>query len=462
MKSSLPEKTIRAAVYARLSHKEKLQGYSIEAQLDELKKYVQQHQYHMTDQYVDDGFSARRKDYTSRPSLMRMLSDVEKGMIDLVLVMKLDRFSRNLRDFYDLQKIFDRYHVQWKSISEEFDTTTANGRLYLNISLSFAQHEADRIGDRIRDVNRFKIAHGQVTTGRTSIGYKIENSRLVIDEKKAAIIRDMFNHFQNCQCQSETRRYIEQTYGLHLSETRFRQMLRRKIYKGELKENANYCAAIIPPAQFDRIQEILKKNIRHAPSGNIYLFSGLITCAHCQRKMVVKTADRNRPHLHYYRCASYWREHTCTNNHFVNEKKLENALVRQISDLFIEKIESYRLQIEKNALSLSSPNKTKQKSARILLKLERLKELYVNDFIDLETYKKDYASLHEQFEKNSQKNSSIHQNDQIQPPTGNDLANFSWERTYTALSPKEKREFWRVCIQEIVFDGTNIHIIFQK
>lgn len=446
----------RVALYARLSHKEKLQGYSIEAQLAELEKYAANMQYKIVGQYVDDGFSARRKDYTSRPSLMRMLDDIKANQIDVVLVMKLDRFSRNLRDFYDLQKIFDEHHVSWKSITEEFDTTTAGGRLYLNISLSFAQHEADRIGDRIRDVNKFKVANGQVTTGHVSIGYKIENSRMVIDQEKAPIIQDMFNHFQKSQCQGETRAYIEREYGLHLDEARFRQMLRREIYKGKLHDNPNFCEPIIPPEQFDAVQAILKKNVRKAPTGKVYLFSGMILCTLCNHKMIIKTSDRQRPHLLYYRCARCWKEHTCSNNSYVNERKLEDYLLANITSWLQEKIAAYELQETQRKKPV--PPKKKKNSAA--LKMSKLKELYLNDLIDLETYKKDYAALKLQLQD------ELSQPEEPQSLSANithlrEMLQFDWDTNYEQLSRIDKRELWRSLIREIQFDGEHLAIVLK-
>lgn len=446
----------RVALYARLSHKEKLQGYSIEAQLSELEKYTKNMQYKIVGQYVDDGFSARRKDYTSRPSLMRMLDDIKANQIDVVLVMKLDRFSRNLRDFYDLQKIFDEHHVSWKSITEEFDTTTAGGRLYLNISLSFAQHEADRIGDRIRDVNKFKLANGQVTTGHASIGYKIENSRMIIDDEKAPIIRDMFNYFQKTHCQGETRAYIEREYGLHLDEARFRQMLRREIYKGKLHDNPNYCEPIIPPEQFDAVQAILKKNVRKAPTGKVYLFSGMILCTQCGRKMIVKTPGRDRPHLNYYRCVRYWKEHSCPNNSYVNESKLEKYLLENIAHWLQEKIAAY--DVQENQIKKPQPKKKKNSAA---LKMTRLKELYLNDLIDLETYKNDYAKLKLQLQDELSQPPETPQVISANIAHFREMLQFDWGTNYEQLSPIDKRELWRSLIQEIQFDGEHLKIILR-
>ena len=124
-------KILRAALYIRVSHEEQaMHGYSLEAQQDALTEYAKSNNYYIVDYYRDEGKSAR-KYYKKRPDFMRMIDDIKNNKIDLILFIKLDRWFRSIKDYYEVQTILDKYNVQWKSIHEVYDTFTANGRLQL-------------------------------------------------------------------------------------------------------------------------------------------------------------------------------------------------------------------------------------------------------------------------------------------------------------------------------------------
>ena len=100
------------------------------------------------DRYDDGGFSGGTLE---RPALQRLLSDIERGRVDVVVVYKIDRLSRSLMDFAKLVEVFDRHEVTFVSVTQQFNTTTSMGKLTLNILFSFAQFEREVIGERIRD-----------------------------------------------------------------------------------------------------------------------------------------------------------------------------------------------------------------------------------------------------------------------------------------------------------------------
>ena len=167
---NIPAPARRAALYIRVSTDEQAkQGFSLPAQEEDLREYARRSGYAVAGLYVDDGVSARKK-YTQRKALMRLLSDVEADKIDIILFIKLDRWFRNIADYYKIQEILDAHNVAWKTTQENYDTETTNGRLYINIRLSVAQDESDRTGDRIRFVNESKAARGECINGMLPIG----------------------------------------------------------------------------------------------------------------------------------------------------------------------------------------------------------------------------------------------------------------------------------------------------
>ena len=130
---------IRTALYIRVSTEEQaMHGLSLEAQDATLTDYAKKNDLTIVDRYVDEGVTARKK-ITNRKALMRLLEDVKDGKVDLVLITKLDRFSRNIYDFHKTQEVLVKYKVNWKTVLEDYDNTTAAGRLHINIMLSKAQ-----------------------------------------------------------------------------------------------------------------------------------------------------------------------------------------------------------------------------------------------------------------------------------------------------------------------------------
>jgi DNA invertase Pin-like site-specific DNA recombinase len=123
---------------------------------------------------------------------MRMLDDVRTGRIDLILFIKLDRWFRNVAEYYEVQRILDEHKVHWIATEEDYDTTTANGRLHLNIKLSIAQDESDRTSERIKFVFESKVKRGEVISGKVPLGYKIENKCMQIDASTAPIVQASF------------------------------------------------------------------------------------------------------------------------------------------------------------------------------------------------------------------------------------------------------------------------------
>lgn len=134
----------RAALYIRVSTEEQaMHGYSLDAQREALTHYARNHGMEISSIYIDDGVTAR-KSFRVRPQFNRMLQDVQADKLDIILFIKLDRWFRNVSDYYEVQKILDAHNVDWAATEEQYDTTTANGRLNLNIRLAIAQDESGR------------------------------------------------------------------------------------------------------------------------------------------------------------------------------------------------------------------------------------------------------------------------------------------------------------------------------
>ena len=151
----------RVALYVRVSTDEQaINGDSLRTQREELTKYAKKMNYNIVDIYEDDGFSATN---LKRPALQRMLEDVRQNKIDRILITKLDRLSRGVRNYYKILDTLDDHGVFWSTVFEKYDSSTANGRLHINIMLSVAENESAQTSERIKSVFKTKLQNNLVT-----------------------------------------------------------------------------------------------------------------------------------------------------------------------------------------------------------------------------------------------------------------------------------------------------------
>ena len=188
------------AVYTRKSTEEGLdQNFnSLDAQRDACDNYIASQKSEgwlmLRDRYDDGGFSGGNME---RPGLKRLLEDVRSGLIDTIVVYKIDRLSRSLADFAKLVELFDQHKVTFVSVTQAFNTTTSMGRLTLNILLSFAQFERELSGERVRDKISASRQRGIWMGGMPPLGYDVVERKLIANPTEAPLIAEMFSRFAN-------------------------------------------------------------------------------------------------------------------------------------------------------------------------------------------------------------------------------------------------------------------------
>lgn len=437
----------RVALYCRVSTDQQAsEGDSIASQIDALERYAKSHGYTIVDRYVDDGVSGSL--LNERDELQRMLDDVKKREIDIILFTKLDRFFRNVKNYLNTQAILDEYGVTWRAIWESYETETPQGRLMINQMLSFAQFECENTSQRILRVFDYKKSQHEVISGKIPFGYKIEDKHLVPDPDKAPIVRQVFDMYATTGKMCETMRKT-QGHGLPKTQRAFKLLLKNRKYIGEAYGDSNYCEPIIDRKTFDRVQYLLTMNVKKSQK-NTYIFSGLTYCKDCGRKMTGTTdryKDRRYP---LYRCMYHYRPlPVCGNSKSLNERKLEEYLVKNLENLAFEKVEvGESTDTVDYAKLIESTEK----------KMSRLKDLYVNELLTLGEYKKDLDEYQRQIAE-YKREMSQHQSagrDKLKELIGQNLADWYW-----TLEPHEKRTLWRGVIKEIRFGSDkSIDIVF--
>jgi site-specific DNA recombinase len=265
---------LRCAVYTRKSSEECLEQEfnSLDAQREACEAYVASQRSEgwvlIRDQYDDGGISGGTLD---RPALQRLLSDIEDGLVDVVVVYKIDRLSRSLMGFSKLVEVFDRNNVTFVSVTQSFNTTTSMGRLTLNILLSFAQFEREVTAERIRDKVRASRMKGIFMGGTPPYGYKPKDRKLVIDEEEARNVRWIFARFLENGSATElarevVRRGIRTPRGNPMSKNFLYRMLNNRAYIGEaVHKGTGYAGEherLIDQKTWDHAQSILQQSPR--------------------------------------------------------------------------------------------------------------------------------------------------------------------------------------------------------
>ncbi len=243
-KPAQPDKLIRklrCAVYTRKSSEEGLEQEfnSLHAQREACEAYIASQRSEgwvlVRDQYDDGSISGGTLE---RPGLKRLLADIENGLVDVVVVYKIDRLSRALMDFSKLVEVFDRNGVTFVSVTQSFNTTTSMGRLTLNILLSFAQFEREVTAERIRDKVKASRMKGIWMGGSTPLGYDVKDRKLIENLDNAATVRWVFARFIEIGSGTELARELDQrgvttSRGHRIDKKFIYQMLNNRVYIGE-------------------------------------------------------------------------------------------------------------------------------------------------------------------------------------------------------------------------------------
>ena len=277
-----PKPRKRCAVYCRVSSDERLdqEFNSIDAQKEAGQAYVVSQRAEgwipVAEDYDDPGYSGGN---TERPALQRLMAEIERGKIDIVVVYKIDRLTRSLADFSKMVEVFERQGVSFVSVTQQFNTTTSMGRLMLNVLLSFAQFEREVTGERIRDKIAASKRKGMWMGGVPPLGYDVSNHLLVVNETEAALVRRIFGEMltigsptriaeglanEGITTKAWTTQDGQVRNGVRMDKKYLFKLLRNRIYLGELSHKGSWFpgvhAAIIDRGLWDKVHEVLARD----------------------------------------------------------------------------------------------------------------------------------------------------------------------------------------------------------
>ena len=388
---------IRVALYIRVSTQEQsLHGLSLESQKEALISYANKHNMQIVDVYADEGITAR-KALNKRLQFQRLMSDVQDGKIDLILVTKLDRWFRNIKDYHNTQEILEKHNCNWRTIYESYDTSTSSGRLHINIMLSVNQDECDRTSERIKAVFKHKLDKKEAVSGSLPMGYKLEDKKIVKDPEYADLVNDVFDYFELHNNKCATVNYINDKYNKHYHYNSIVRMLSNTLFKGEYNGIEGFCEPYLDKDRFDKIQSLLGRNVKVRHNERVYTYSGLLVCSECgchlagsTRNYTLKTTGE-KVSKKSYRCNQYYLRKLCHHKKILNENAIDKFIVANLS----KELSNYKATYEVKAKQTDYTAKRN----KLERKIARLKDLYLNELITLDEYKADLSRFQSELDK---------------------------------------------------------------
>lgn len=445
---------LRAGLYERVSTDEQAKyGFSIKTQIEALEEHCEKNNIKIVGHYTDDGVSGGKAAF-KRPAMSRLLEDVKAGKIDIILFTRLDRWFRNVPEYYKVQEMLDKYGVQWKAIWEDYDTTTSNGRMAITIFLAIAQAEREKGSERIKVVFDNKVKNGETFFQWKCMpfGYTREidengAARLVKDpELKDAVqtFWDMAIKYHNV---SKAGKYVNMAYGLHRNMKNWYDVAHNEIHTGRYRGIEDYCEPYVRYEDWVRLQ---KKRIKKTQSDRVYLFTGMIRCPDCGRILTSKFTRNKKVSgevIEYrsYHCKRYESKLGCTFHRYVGEPIIERYLLANLDRLMADEVA--RVTLEK----AKPKKKPKTNVASLREQLRRLNVAYRAGNMPDDEYLAESKEINQMIVKAEA--------EAKEDPAEKDLSALKvvletdFRSIYQDLSPEDRRRFWRSLIDYINMDG---------
>ncbi len=262
----MSDKKIRCAIYTRKSTEEGLEQEfnSLQAQREACEAYIKSQKHEnwqlLPTEYDDGGYSGGNME---RPALKRLLSDIKSGLVDIIVVYKIDRLTRSLMDFSKIVEVLDKHNASFVSITQHFNTTTSMGRLTLNMLLSFAQFEREVTGERIRDKISASKKKGMWMGGKPPLGYYRKDKKIYSDEEKSALVRSIFEKYTELKSTTLLKDWLVEQ-GHNISVGNLNCILRNKAYIGLVGHKGTWYQGehegIIDISLFEQVQAVMADN----------------------------------------------------------------------------------------------------------------------------------------------------------------------------------------------------------
>lgn len=458
----MKEKIKKAAIYIRVSTDAQAEeGYSIEAQKEQLAAYCVSKGIKNYEFYIDGGWSGSNID---RPEIQKLIKDSKEGKISHCIVYKLDRLSRSQKDtLYLIEDVFTPNNVNFISLNETLETSTPMGKLMIGVLSAFAQLERENIRLRTRMGMKERVKDGYwMGGGRIPFGYDYDkNKGILVPNKDAEKVKKIYSLY----IEGKSPQVIADILDLKYDRLVI-QILTRKSNYGIIEYNGEEYQGrhkpIISKEIFDKAMECMnERSIRRVPTSK-HLLTGLVICGHCGAKMRYQKWGKSGHKLVCY-------SQQTSKKYLIKDEKcpqqkvwadeIEETVLNYLFSLKEDKNGSYIN--EKVLISETNILQELEKNKELIQKkIKRLYNLYAEseDNILLETINEQKDKLHQIDEKikveQSKKNDSSKKLETAKLVTN--LAD-----TWQYMDIEEQQKTLRLIINNITIKDDNINIDFK-
>lgn len=407
---------MRVAAYIRVSTDEQAdKGNSLTEQTERLQAYSRAMGWSVPKFFTDDGYSAKDM---KRPAVKKLLERIEKNEFDIVLTSKLDRMSRNLLDVLQFVKMLGSHDCNFVSASEQFDTSTATGRMVLQLLGTFAEFERERNSERVKDNMNSLARNTDKALTQPCYGYDIIEGKYSINQDEAIFVNQMFDLAEQgygyrtiakslndngsitkrgkAWDSINVKRLILNTTVAGCRIHNMREVKNGKTIirpKSEWIISENNHPAIIDPDRYQSVLEILqnRKPARKHADNETYLLTGLIRCGHCGATLQGNTARVRRGAKSYdyfrYVCSTYVKKGGCK-YHAVHRDDMESAILKTIRAVSEADEAMLELNVAASPIDRDELQELESQLAKIDRRMQKQIDAYNDDLIsshDLKT-----------------------------------------------------------------------------
>jgi DNA invertase Pin-like site-specific DNA recombinase len=412
---------MRVAIYARVSSEEQVEGYSLDAQLRAARSFSAEHGWTIVREYIEEGRSARTDDISKRPQFKLLLDEARARLFDVVLVHKLDRFSRNRRIAFEGFDRLAKWGVGFVSLSENMDFSTPWGGLALTMLVGLAQFYSDNLSQETKKGWRERRAQG-LYCGLLPFGAaKAEDGTPIPDREQRSVGGSTLVNYdglllafaeaaagrtdrQIARLLNERGYRVSGNRGPHpFSKDTLRGLLTNRFYLGEIPDEKGGWmkaahAPLVPVELWERVQQARASNRRArlgVTSGRtVGSLTGVSRCAGCGSRINVRDTIRGRQRVE---CYGRGQGNGCAEPSAYLDR-LETQLMEYVGGIKIpsdyqRSLLRYHQTIERTSEDTGATSDTLQ------ARLSRLKDLYAWGDISREAYLSERDQIQEQLSR---------------------------------------------------------------
>ena len=471
---------MQTAIYCRVSTEEQAtEGFSIHAQKDKLTKYAESNDWDIVDYYVDDGISG--KNLTERPEVSRLIEDVKKGRIKNVLIYKLDRLTRSVKDLIYLIELFDKNNCTFNSQTEKIDTSNAVGRMFVKIIGIFAEFERESLAERVTFGYEQKTKEGNYTNCNGVFGYDyiVGKGKLKLNKNEALYVKKIYNWYLEGESMLKIAKKLKDLNvptkrGGNWNQSTIYSILTNPLYIGNVRYgvgrknsfevSGKNIVPIISLELFNNVSNLMKKrkkfHNKKYSSDDTYYFR-VLRCGLCGSKYHARQQLQSGKKYITYQCNGH-NNNSCNAPGF-SHIKIENAFLNYLDNIKDLEFDKSILKKEKDNTNNNTLELQEQIDKLNNKKKETLK-LFTTDEIDYETFNEIKNVINEKLEVlNNELNSSNKEKD-VEDSTNIEVIKeivVNLKNNFLHLDNHEKKMFLERFVKEIKVRKENGEVIID-